>query len=273
MLSKDRQEVLNKISEYEKQGLWDKDVENDPETKILLPNKVDYLSEKFSTRFFTKIANRVAVIHYERKIKNGDLVIKKINGIENFSSVCGGAIITCNHFSVNDNYAVYRAVKDYLGKGKNFYKVIREGNYTNFKWLYGFLFKHCNTLPLSSNTETMKKFLRAVDKLLNNGEKILIYPEQAMWWNYKKPRPLKSGAFRFAVKNSVPVIPVFITMEDAEKKEKNGSFVQAYTLNFLSPIYPRKDLSLSENIEYIKEKNYREWVNVYQNFYGVPLKY
>ena len=46
MLSQERQEILNKIKEYERLGLFDKDVENDPETIPLTLNKVDYLNKK-----------------------------------------------------------------------------------------------------------------------------------------------------------------------------------------------------------------------------------
>jgi 1-acyl-sn-glycerol-3-phosphate acyltransferase len=206
-------------------------------------------------------------------LKKGDYVIKGINGIENYLSVKGGAIITCNHFSVTDNYTVYRAIRDYLPKGHFLYKVIREGNYTNFKGLFGFLFKHCNTLPLSSNFETMKMFLSAVSTLLKRGEKILIYPEQGMWWNYRKPRPMKSGAFSFAVKNDVPIIPVFITMEDTDVLDPDGFPVQAYTMHVLKPIYPDKNLSQKQNIEMIKDENYRVWKETYEKTYKIPLVY
>lgn len=273
MQSEYRLKILEKIKEYESKGFWDKDVEDDPETIPLLPDKIDYLGEKFSTRFFNKIANKAAVNYYEKLIKNGDFIIKDIIGLENYSSVKEGAIITCNHFSVMDNYAVYRAIKDFLPKGHFLYKVIREGNYTNFKGFFGFLFRHCNTLPLSSNMETMKKFMRSVSILLQRGEKILIYPEQAMWWNYRKPRPMKSGAFKFAVKNKVPVIPCFITMEDTAKIDADGFPVQAYTLWFLPAIYPKEDLSEKENVEYIKEENYKVWKEVYERVYGTPLIY
>ena len=46
-------------------------------------------------------------------------------------------------------------------KDKRLYKVIREGNYTNFPGLYGFFFRNCDTLPLSSNKRTMIEFLKA----------------------------------------------------------------------------------------------------------------
>ena len=273
MQSEERLKILEKISEYERNGLWDKDVEDDPESYPLQPNKVDYLAEKFSTRFFTKIANRVAVRYYEKLIKSGDFIIKDIKGIENFRAVEGGAILTCNHFSVMDNYAVYRAIRDEIPKGKFLYKIIKEGNYTNFKGLFGFLFRHCNTLPLSSNRETMKKFLKAVSTLLERDEKILIYPEQAMWWNYRKPRPMKNGAFNLAAKNHKPIIPIFITMEDTDNLDAYGFKIQAYTLWFLPPIYPKEELSDKENTAYMKEQNYEAWKNVYEEFYKIPLSY
>lgn len=272
-LSKDRLEVLEKIKDYENRGLWDKDVESDPETIPLLPDKVDYLNEKITSRIMTAMANRAAVNYYEKLIRNGEFVIEEIRGMENYRSVRGGAIITCNHFSALDNYAVWRAIRDEFPKGRRLYKIIREGNFTNYKGLYGFFFRHCNTLPLSSNTETMRKFLFAVKTLLSRGEKILIYPEQGMWWNYRKPRPMKNGAFRFAVKNNVPVIPVFITMKNVDKYLSDGSKVQAYTLHFLPPIYKKPELTDKENEEYMKTENYRMWKEVYESEYGIKLDY
>ncbi len=269
----DRVKIQEKIRRYELEEKFDVDVEDDPETIPLTPDKVDYLAEKLFTRIMTKIANKKAVDYYEGLIKDGTFVIDGINGLENYLSVKGGAMITCNHFSAFDNYVVYRAIRGEFKKGQQLYKVIREGNYTNFKGLYGLFFRHCNTLPLSSNIETMKKFMRAVKVLLGRGEKILIYPEQAMWWNYKKPRPLKSGAFKFAVKNNAPVIPAFITLKDTDKLDVNGYPIQAHTLWFLPPIYPKVGLTEKENVEYMKEENFKAWKNLYEKVYGLPLKY
>ncbi len=273
MQSEQRLKILEKIKEYEKQELWDKDVEDDPETIVLMPNKVDYLGKKVSSKIMTFIANRLAINFYEKKIRTGEFVIKEIRGLENYKAVKSGAIITCNHFSVYDNYAIYRAIRNELPKGHQLYKVIREGNYTNFKGFFGFLFKHCNVLPLSSNTQTMKNFISAVDTLLKRGEKILIYPEQAMWWNYRKPRPMKNGAFRFAVKSDVPVIPAFITMEDTDKLDADGFKIQAYTIWFLPAIYPNKSLNEKQNAEYLKNQNYEMVKSLYESVYKIPLTY
>lgn len=273
MLSQSRQQTLLKIAEYEKNGFWDKDVEEDPATVVLEPDKVDYLQEKAITRLKTRIANRLATCYYERLIRKGTFIIKDIKGLENYRAAKGGAVITCNHFHPNDNYAVWRAIRPDFKGGKRLYKVIKEGNYTNFGGFYGFMFRNCNTLPLSSNPKTMVKFLKAVKTLLSRGEKILVYPEQAMWWNYRKPRQLKSGAFRFAASAGVPVVPAFITMEDTEKEDGDGAPVQAYTVWFLPPIYPDKDLDEKQNAERMKDENYRVWKELYEKVYGIPLTY
>lgn len=270
--SSERLEVLKRIEEFEREGKWNDDVENDPDTKVLLPNKVDYLNKKISSKIATKIANTMGTNYFEKLLNNGQMIIKEVKGIDNFLAVEGGAIITCNHFNACDNYAIYKAIKPYMGK-KKLYKVIKEGNFTNYPGIIGFFFRHCNTLPLSSNRKTMEKFMSAINTLLERGEKILVYPEQAMWWNYKKPRPFKSGAFRFAVTNNKPVIPVFITMEDSKNIDGNGFNVQAYTINILPAIYPKAGLKKVENMENMRNKNYDAWVKCYEEFYGEKLEY
>jgi 1-acyl-sn-glycerol-3-phosphate acyltransferase len=157
--------------------------------------------------------------------------------------------------------------------GKLLYKVIREGNYTNPPKPFGLFMRHCNTLPLSSQLPTMKKFLKAVSVLLGRGATILIYPEQGMWWNYRKPRPMQDGAFALAVRNKTPIVPIFITMEDSEVIDGDGFPVQEYTLHILPAIYPDTSLTGAVAREEMKRKNYEAWVEVYESFYGKPLVY
>ena len=268
----DRLKVLERIADRELKAQWDIDVEDDPETIELKPNKVDYLNKKLSSKIKTFFANKLGQKFFDTMIKNKDVIIKEVKGIENFQKVQGGAMITCNHFNAFDNYAVFTAIRPYMN-GKMLYKVIREGNYTNGPKPFRLFFRHCNTLPLSGNTETMKKFMNAVSVLLARGEKILMYPEQAMWWNYRKPRPCKNGVYKLAVNNKVPIIPIFITMQDSNIVGRDGFFVQEYTINIMEPLYPNNELKKTENIEYLKNENYRMCKEVYEEFYGIPLTY
>lgn len=272
-ISKEKQVLLNKIKEYEEKELFDVDVNDDPSTIELLPEKVDYLCKKKSSKLKRKIANFIADRYFLNLIKKDILII---DGIENEhlleDALKNGAIVTCNHFSPFDNYVVFHCIRKYLPH-KYLYKVIREGNYTNFPGLYGFFFRHCNTLPLSSNRRTMINFYSSVATLLKNKESILIYPEQAMWWNYKKPRPFKIGAFKLAYKNNVPIVPLFISLKDDERLDSDGYPLQRHTLHILEPIYPNKDLKGKEGEFDMLNRTFELYKGKYEEVYQKPLSY
>ena len=265
-------ELLRRIAELEKQELWHMDVEDDPETYPLMPEDVDYLNEKLSSKIKNRIANHFGARFFDKMIAKKQLIIKEVRGIENFTAVEGGRFVTCNHFSVGDNYAVWKALCDHMN-GKMLYKVIREGNYTNPPKPFGLFMRHCNTLPLSSQMSTMKKFMKAIKVLLERGETILIYPEQGMWWNYRKPKPMQDGAFTLAVRNKAPIVPIFITMEDSDHLDPDGFPVQEYTIHILPAILPDETLPRAEAIQKMKQENYDGWVKIYEEFYGKPLVY
>ena len=271
-VSPGRREVLERIAQYERERRFDEDVENDPPAPVLLPDKVDYLTKKPINKFLRRIANLAGDRFFGKLVKKGIIETEAVEGREYLSALDGGAVITCNHFSAYDNYILFNAIRGSLRK-QRLYKVIREGNFTNFPGLYGFLFRHCDTLPLSSHPRTMINFLSAVDTLLKRGETVLVYPEQGMWWNYRKPRPLKPGAFRMAVRAGVPVLPTLITMRDAEDLDENGYPRQIYSLHILPPIYPDTSLSEKAAAEKMKEENYRLWKEKYEEVYGIALDY
>ena len=268
--SPDRLKVLERIRQNELDGNFNVDVEADPPTRPLKKGECDFANRKLSSKIASFFANIAARSYYEKLIKKGDFIIENVVGLENFPEK-GGAFITCNHFSVLDNYAVYRVIRKKLGG--NLYKVIREGNYTSFPGLYGYFFRHCNTLPLSDNYETLKEFMSGVEYLIKKGKKILIYPEQCMWWNYRKPRPLKDGAFNLAVRNGAPIIPFFITMRDDRKIGADGFPVQRFTVHISKPIYPDPALDRKQNVKRMKDYNFECWKNIYQSVYGVELAY
>ena len=289
--TKYRVELNKKIEQYEAEGRFDEDVESDPPSRMIMPDEIDYLRRSPIAKLKTQITHQKAKIFLKTILDKKIMIIKDIKGIENWQNLSSGAIITCNHFNAFDSFAIqeaYHASKK--GPKKKFYRVIREGNYTSFPGFFGELMRHYYTLPLSSNMRTMIKFTEATNTLLKQGNFVLFYPEQAMWWNYRKPRPLKPGAYKFAVRNNVPVLPCFITMrdsdvlgEDLRKSLKgfdisenfvpDGYFIQEYTIHIGEPIYPDPSLSQKENMEHIAKKNFKFWKKVYEAEYSMPLTY
>ena len=206
-------------------------------------------------KFYTNLINKK--LTNLKVVKN-----KKIKKIR-------GAVVTCNHISKADSFAVRKAI------GTNLYYVAAEFN--NFKGKMGYIARNSGFLPLPQELNKVKfrKFNEAISHYLKRGKKILIYPEQSMWRDYKKPRPMKNGAFRYAVQNNVPIIPLFITIKEKEEKiDKNGLVnFGDYTIYVLDPIYPKLELNLKENIEYLRKENFRVWKELYEKTYGVPLEY
>lgn len=272
--AKDRLEVLEKIKDYENKGIFDADVENDPPAStILQPNQVDYKRKKLINKIKRFITYKVIRKKVKELKKQKLFCIKETNGLDYFKKVKTGAIITCNHFNACDSFAMDIAFSAAKLKHKKLFRVIKESNFTNPPPQYKAMMLNCNTLPLSENSETLKKFMQSVKELLEEGNFILIYPEQSMWWNYKKPRPLKNGAFRFSVKNNVPIIPVFITMKATDIIGPDGFNIQEYYINITEPIYPNPNLDLKQNIETLKNKNFDVWKGIYESFYNEKLKY
>lgn len=268
-----RIEIRKKIDELEKAGIFDQDVENDPPAPPLLPQDIEYVKKTMGEKLRTIYAFKVAHWFIDYLEYKKQFVVKDIKGLENIRCLNTGAIITCNHFHPFDSFAIQK-VYDLSGqKKRKFYRIIKEGNYTGFPGFFGFLMRNCNTLPLSSNVETMKKFMDAVNKLLKDGNFILIYPEQSLWWNYRKPKPLKKGGFTFAAGNNVPVLPVFVTMSDSDVMDGDGFPVQEYTINIGSPIWPDKNRTKAENVKYMMDANYEVWKKIYEETYKMPLKY
>ncbi len=269
----DRVRILEKIAQYEREGRFDEDVEDDPPGREIQPGEVDWLGEKLSSRLKSKFAYSQARKYLNNILESKQMIVKDIIGIENFANLESGAIITCNHFNAFDSFAIQMAYEASGHKKRKFYRIIREGNYTSFPGFFGYLMRHCNTLPLASNPNTMKEFTKATDTLLKQGNFVLVYPEQSMWWNYRKPKPLKTGGFYLAAKNKLPVLPCFITMKDSTLIGEDGFPVQEYTIHISKPIYPDPDKRIPINTKAMLEENSRIWREIYETEYGIPLRY
>lgn len=269
-LSPDRIKVLERISEYEKKGgdYFFENVEDDPPSRTLKPEDVDYLHESFKYKingFLCRTVERLGKPFVKRKY---DI---SVYGSENLKGIEGGAVFTSNHFAMLENVAVNIAASKANGKHR-FYKIVREGNYF-MPGVIGWLLKYCDTMPLSSSLDTMKLLDKAIAKILSNGDFILIYPEKAMWWNYQKPRPYKLGAFRYAAKNNVPVVPCFITLHRKDKSREMLPDNVKYKVHIMPPIYPDENLNVKANAVAMLEKNASLTKELYEQVYNKKLEY
>lgn len=182
-----------------------------------------------------------------------------------------GAIITSNHFGPLENTIIRYFV---LKNGKKKLNIVSQ--VTNFAMTgaIGFLMNYADTVPLSDDFRYLTgDFLTVLEEKLKRHEPVLIYPEQEMWFNYRKPRPLKRGAYHFAAKLGVPIISCFVEMIDLTDKDTDEFYKVKYRLHILGTLYPDKSKTAKENSEELCAKDYQLKKAAYERAYKKKLTY
>jgi len=272
-----RRLMIGKMEEYERKGWFNHEIEDDHEHTPLDVNKLDLYRKKFSSKCKSYFCNQFARLFINNEIRKKVMVFnpkKDIVGGDNLKGITGGMILTLNHVHPYDHYMPYLALRRYFGYWRfRMFKLVKDSNYT-YPGPVGVLMRNCNTVPISeSNAKLNSESFKVVEYLLKKGKKICVFAESSLWHHYKKPRPTKMGAFLLAAKNSVPVVPCFMTMTDAGKIGKDGLQAQHFTLHIMPPIYPDKSLSVKQNTLKMQEYNTQQWKECYERGYGIPLEY
>lgn len=193
------------------------------------------------------------------------------DGLEKIKKLNKGAIITCNHFNPIDSIFVHAALKK-MGR-KNPYIVIQVANLGWTDWK-AFLMNNMKMIPIiKSPNYLLNTVIPRVKKLCKNGEFVLIYPEEELWFNYRKPRPCKRGAYVFAAQANVPILPIFIEMNDTNVSDNDQFNILKYVVHILDPIYPDPKKTKRQNSKVMAAKDYEERKQAYEKYYGKKLDY
>ena len=186
----------------------------------------------------------------------------RVKGRKNLRAIKGmGAVCVCNHINYLDTLFVRQAVGHY----RSYHTMGPKNNKNGFG---GWVMRHGGMLTFSPDRAAARNLNAEIERLLKKGKIVNFYAEQAMWGNYQKPRPMKDGAFHYALKHDVPVLPIFCTF----KKTKKGH-IRRLRINILPAVFARKELSRREKLTQMKAAAEREWRECYESAYGVPLEY
>ena len=260
-----RKEVLKRIEEQEKKGEFDVHVDPiDFDNYYPVDENFHYIKKGFKEKFKNWFLYVTKVLPFTKYI-NKKVFKTIVVGRENLKGI-KKAIITCNHVNKFDCLVAKGSLRHRL--------YITAAYFNNQKGKFGDYMRAGGMMPFSSdNHKAMKNFNDAIEKRLNQNSYVLFYPEQAMWYNYEKPRPFKNGAFHYAVKHDVPVIPTFITYIDREEKDEEGINLKTFVFHIGKPIYVDKNLNNKDNIEYLRNEAYKQCVSIYESFYKKKLVY
>lgn len=242
------------------------DPQLDDETRLALCNRFlrqyptfGYRVKRHVARWILNVTTRLVNQH------------TRIEGIEKIQGIETGAIVTSNHFSPIDN-TVVRFTMHKAGKWRM--PIVCQESNLAMPALFGFMMRYADTIPISSNRTYMKnEFPRLIGNEMERGSFLFIYPEQEMWFNYRKPRPCKRGAYYYAALFGVPIVSCFVEIVDRDRLEDTDFVEVSYVMHVLDPIYPDPSLTVHQNSMAMCEKDYSQKCAAYEEIYGKPLDY
>lgn len=170
----------------------------------------------------------------------------KIKGKENLKELKrnykNGIITISNHIHEWDYLCCLKSVFP----SKLYCPVVKE----NIESKDRLLMRLCNMIPIPDTSfQGMKVFIKTINELLKNGKIVHFYPESALWWHYQPIREFEKGAFFFAVKNNIPILPMAFSYRQGPKEKVY------FTLTIGKAIFPDKNLEESEAIEKLLKKS------------------
>lgn len=272
ILGDNREAVINNIKTYAENGEFHNKVElNDPvltaeENRAITDN---YMENREHLMFKLKSVIAVTIAKIATKLINKDT---KIIGIEKIPADLQGVIITSNHFGPLENTIIRHLTNKLKIRKLN---IISQTTNFSMKGPIGFLMNYANTIPISTEPRYLARDFLSVmkEKLVEKKEAVLLYPEQEMWFNYRKPRPPKNGAFFYSTKLNIPIVSCFVEIVDKDKDDTDEFKKVKYILHILDVLYPDKSKSSKENVEYLAETDYRLKKECYEKVYEKPLSY
>ncbi|ANK58886.1 lysophospholipid acyltransferase family protein [Loigolactobacillus backii] len=266
-----RTQVIANIQKAAEEGRFNDKVETD-DPELSRKQQEEFLAsylEKETTKTYKY--NNVVTREIMNIATRVILRSTQVEGLENVQNIAGGGIVTSNHFSPLDSLVVHKTVKK-MSKSRLY--VVSELENLQMPGFLGYLMTYYDTIPLGPDKDYMgRQFPEALKNILDQKQLILIYSEQEMWFNYRKPRPVKRGAYYYAAKFNVPIISCFVEMRDLPDIESDNFKKVAYIMHVLKPIYPDPAKAVRDNSLAMMKQDYAQKCAAYEKAYQVPLDY
>lgn len=177
----------------------------------------------------------------------------------------GACITTSNHVGYFDACLTRRA----LGVKKQYIVAAPHNCKRN---IGGAILKSAIVLPLPCSLRGAKPFYEMLEYVKERKAAIHFYPEKSMWLHYRKPRPYKAGAFYYAEKLDIPIVPMLYCFREPKGLRKL-LHLQKAEIKIADPIYPDASMGARARMNDLANRAYAAAVGLYEDFYGTPLRY
>lgn len=216
-------------------------IEKKKKYDINFDEKYPYIDNSFGFKFirlFVRLGLTLIVFPFTR-IKLGLKIEGKKNLKKNKKIINNGIISCCNHIHMWDYICIMKAIRPHKS-----YFLSWPDNVTGDS---GHLVRLVGGIPIPTSIKGTRKYNEYLDKLMNDGGWLHIYPEGSMWEFYPYIRPFKRGLSYMAIKYNKPILPMAI-------KYRKASFLRrhilrrdwSFTLVIGDLLYPNNNLDKHE---------------------------
>ncbi|MBB5217755.1 1-acyl-sn-glycerol-3-phosphate acyltransferase [Treponema rectale] len=172
---------------------------------IDIENDFDFLQKSFSRRIWKAViyAGIFFLVFPLSKILYGIKISGRENIRKNKRLLKNGAMTVCNHVHRWDFPFVLQAVR--------WRRMWFPAKASNIQTKDANLILGAGGIPIPQTMAAVRKFNEAFNYIHAKKRWIHVFPESCRWAFYEPIRPFRAGAFKMALRYSLPVIPVAIS--------------------------------------------------------------
>lgn len=194
----------------------------------------DYLRSRWDKRLGSALFRGVVAVVLS--VYNALVLGVRVQGRENLRRTGrGGAVCVCNHVHPMDCTIVDIAVLP-----KRLYFISLD---VNFRIpVVRHLIRWLGAVPMSRSVRQIRQLLDAMGEALARGALVQVYPEGVLVPYDTGLREFHGGAFRLAVENGCPVLPMVLVQRKPRGLYRLYKRRPCLTLRMLPPVYPDASL-------------------------------
>ncbi|NLM00716.1 MAG: 1-acyl-sn-glycerol-3-phosphate acyltransferase [Treponema sp.] len=225
--------------------------------EINLDENYPYIDKSFKHRFisFWQYIGTYILVFSIAPLIFGLRICARKNITKNKKLFKNGAITISNHVYRWDFLGVLQAIR----YRRSWFPALAENLCTSDRALI----RNAGGIPVPSTIKALGAFNKAFDELHAKKQWIHLFPESCRWDYYQYIRPFKKGAFTFAYKYNLPIIPMAFSFRKPNKFEKLFTGGKpCITLNVGEPIMPKIDLGRKECVRVLREECHKKMIEL-----------
>ena len=170
------------------------------------------------------------------RLTHGLRIYGKKNLRKHKKELRGGAITVSNHVFMWDYLCVLKAIRPHI----SYFPAWK----TNFESGFQPYMRIIGGMPIpEGDVHSMISFKKDMDRVVESGRWLHVFPEGSMWYFYPDIRPLKLAAFTYAAKYNKPLIPISMSFRPRKGFRRLFGKGPLVDLHVAEPVYADPSLS------------------------------